>query len=566
MKTDNIKSAIYRNLPLFFLYVVLLAGPCCLKWDEGSFHFAKVFLVTGFICSLSIAFVLYLLSIYARGIKYVISAVLWILFFIEIFVFAHFHNRLNDRSVYLVLQTDANECSEFLSSYILRTATLAPIIASSILGVAYCWLRNWWHKHGTLRVLRKKWCVGLILFSLAASSVFNIYTWSKKTSNAATLYYVAYPTVVQLWISASLISEYAVDNRRLEEVIGNSDGELTIPAEFAPHVVFVIGESFNPNHSSLYGYPINTTPHMVEARQKGDLVVFTDAVTPSASTGIMMNILFSAAPVEAQQDRWDYPLIPAIFKHAGYYVALHDNQSTKVHGDITWDVTNCQFFNSDKVAKYSLDYRNMELNTYDLDFVKKELCISEVPQSAMKFDIYHLMGQHYPAAKRYPHDFSMPAFDYTYRKELTPQQKNELEHYDKATFYNDVVIGEIFDSVENTDAIVVYVSDHGEEIHDFRNQYGRTLEPVTRDIAQNIFRVPLVIYTTPIFRERHPEIYQEIIDACKKPIYTGDLGHLLMHVGSVKSRFYNQERDPLSGSYISRGRRILNSEKDYDAL
>jgi heptose-I-phosphate ethanolaminephosphotransferase len=122
-------------------------------------------------------------------------------------------------------------------------------------------------------------------------------------------------------------------------------------------------------------------------------------------------------------------------------------------------------------------------------------------------------------------------------------------------------------SVANRDAIVIYVSDHGEEVHDFRDQYGRTMGPITRGIADNIYRVPLVIYTTPKFCEAHASITAQIQAAVNRKVYTADIGQMLLYLGGIATRWRDDSRNPLLDGYPSAGHRILiNASVDFDTI
>lgn len=560
VKTEKFLNGFSRNIPLLVLYLILLSVPCCLEWKGDTFHFAKMHLLCGFVSSIWIGIILTIISIYSRIAKYAISALLWILFFTEIFTFSHFHCRLNDRILYLIIQTNPTECSEFISEYLFRGATLISVLLAVAVAVLYYILR-YFRRKINLHLHNRRVCVSLVV-SMALSITFFILTFATSLFKAQS----SNSTVVQVWIAASRMSNYSYDNERLEKAVENSDGKLKADAGDTPHIIFIIGESYNPNHSPLYGYKINTTPYMMEEYNKGNLTVFRDVVTPSMSTGNAMAILFSMAPPESSADRWDYPLVATIFRNAGYFVALHDNQSTRTSGDLLQDSFNCQFLNSDVVENRSIDYRNKELTAYDLEFVKSERRKVNVSYGTPLFEIYHLMGQHMPAEMRVPADFKSPEFDYSYRKDLTPEQKNDVRNYDIATYYNDKTISEIIKNISNEDAIVVYLSDHGEEVHDFRNQYGRTLEGITAGVANNVYRVPLIVYTTPKFRALHPSLYKSIQTASSRPVYSGDINQLLIHIGQIDTRYYRPYHDPLSPDYKSLGRRILSDEKDYDKL
>lgn len=549
-----------RNIPLLCLYLMLLSLPCGLGWRDDSFCFEWKELALGFVASCPIAALAYSLAQTSKWVRRVVSTILWILFLIELFVFAHFHSRLTDRILFLVMQTDGRECSEFLSSYLPQWQSLIPIAACVVVWGLYAAIRR--KIRQISRFIRKRRnefrviSILAILTGTGGDTACLISPWVNSR--------MAKPTIVQSIKSVNAIRSYGADISRLEESMDKSDGKPELPLDSLPDIVFVIGESFNPHHSSLYGYPLPTTPRMQQEVDRGLAVAFRDAVTPSAATAKMSEILMS--PASADGDTWDFPLTPTLFKKAGYYVALHDNQATRTAGDLGWDIGNGSYLNSSKVEQASFDYRNTRLHSFDMEFAKAETETMQNHSSGPRFDIFHLMGQHKPADRRMPTDWDRVNFDYSYRPELTRAQIGDLCNYDNATLYNDSVMSVILNSVNGKNAVVVYVSDHGEEVHDFRNQYGRTMEPISKGIARNVYEVPLIVFFTPEFRRMNPDVCAAIEESSKKAVYTGDIGQMLLSLGRISTRYYDATRDPLSSSYSSAGRRIMNFETDYDSM
>ena len=62
-----------------------------------------------------------------------------------------------------------------------------------------------------------------------------------------------------------------------------------------------------------------------------------------------------------------------------------------------------------------------------------------------------------------------------FRKEswLTEEMRDDIAHYDNATRYNDHVLEQIIRLYEGQRTVVVYLSDHGEEVYDYRASSGR---------------------------------------------------------------------------------------------
>ena len=57
---------------------------------------------------------------------------------------------------------------------------------------------------------------------------------------------------------------------------------------------------------------------------------------------------------------------------------------------------------------------------------------------------------------------------------LSDEQRSVVADYLNATFYNDFIVDSIIRMFSDRNAIVIYFSDHGEEVYNFRMQQGRT--------------------------------------------------------------------------------------------
>jgi heptose-I-phosphate ethanolaminephosphotransferase len=83
----------------------------------------------------------------------------------------------------------------------------------------------------------------------------------------------------------------------MKVVLLASEVPRTLPRLISPQdslcLIVVIGESYNKYHSSLYGYSLDTTPNMVEARDDSCLYVFNNVITPWNMTSNAIKNLFS---------------------------------------------------------------------------------------------------------------------------------------------------------------------------------------------------------------------------------------------------------------------------------
>ena len=68
------------------------------------------------------------------------------------------------------------------------------------------------------------------------------------------------------------------------------------------------------------------------------------------------------------------------------------------------------------------------------------------------------------------------------KKTLNPT----LTDYDNATYYNDAVIHMIMQIFREKQTVLIYLSDHGEEVYDYRPRSGRDDFQLGADIRQSL--------------------------------------------------------------------------------
>lgn len=530
------------NLPTYITILLLTAAPTCMKYNpNGLFHFAMVRFGFGLIGAIWLTTVLTVLASFSKPLKALIISISALLAYVEFFIFVEFKTRLSDRIIALVFQTNSREVSEFFSQYILTPTSLQIALTIIAATIIILYLGKLTRRH-IKKVLSVK-VAGALLCTMNCVSIA-LLSITLTTSTFFLTEHAAYPSYEQLYAAYLNYRHHRHNILGLESTTIKADGTLRSDSDTPELIIWIIGESFNKHHSPFYGYPLNTQPLILE--ESNNIVIFKDATTPAASTSSVLQCVYTTS--KRDEDFENSPLAITIMRNAGYTISLHDNQTTAIAGDSRWDTENMWFLNSRIISDASLDYRNQTLLPYDLDFVKQEL--SNLPAGNPALAIFHLQGQHMPAKARYPESFSrFSVDDYSFRPELDNDSKRIVASYDNATAYNDSVIHTIIKAIENKDAIIIYHSDHGEEVYDYRNQYGRTWGVVTKEMFRNIYEIPLMIYTTAAYRQLHPETYQRIINAASKPVNISDISHTLLDIAGVSSIYYKPDRSFLSTSY-----------------
>lgn len=81
-----------------------------------------------------------------------------------------------------------------------------------------------------------------------------------------------------------------------------TENDVADCSEDSINVVFVLGESFAKAHSSLYGYPLPTTPYSVEEKENGNLYLFEDLISPySLTTPTMHSVMCLNSIADGEQ-------------------------------------------------------------------------------------------------------------------------------------------------------------------------------------------------------------------------------------------------------------------------
>lgn len=323
----------------------------------------------------------------------------------------------------------------------------------------------------------------------------------------------------------------------------------------SPHIVLVIGESYNKHHSSLYGYPLETTPLQRKRYENGELFLFNNVVTHWNITSNAFIEIFSR------------PLFPILFRRAGYHVTFFSNQFVfKRFGKKKANISGNHFLSNKALSDSIFDYRNSRTRHYDMELIKEFARYkSETVSEPYTFDIIHLIGQHFEYELRYPKNETYFTESEYINRQLNDEERQFVTHYDNATLYNDKVLDSVIRMFEQEEAVVIFISDHGEEVYDDEHVKGRLFQRPTYSIAHQEYEIPMWIWCSEKYKLAHNEIVEQIKKSLDKPFITDDISQLFYYLAGINCRWYNDRNNILSIDYQCRPR-IINGGVDYDNL
>lgn len=269
----------------------------------------------------------------------------------------------------------------------------------------------------------------------------------------------------------------------------------------------------------------------------GRVIPFTDVITPSILTSTSLRNVFSCNSVGDSEKWYEYPLFSAIFKAAGYHVFFWDNQYNPM-SNAGADFSLNAYLHHPKISSVSYNKTQGMISNYDGDLVydfKRYMKSNEMgPKNLV---IFHLQGQHFAPENHYPSKSLFNRFTAdsikAEEKWMNKKIKEEIACYDNCTYYNDSVVSSIITLFKDRQALLIYLSDHGENIYDVGNSKGRqfNLREKDKDLICCLHEVPFVIWYSDKYKKANEKVITDMYKSKDKPMMSDNICHLLMRVG-----------------------------------
>jgi heptose-I-phosphate ethanolaminephosphotransferase len=517
----------------------------------------------------------YLLCVLAGWLKrvrlgFLVGLFVTVILFSELFTVFFYHSNFTVYVLLLVFETNTKESSEFIQAALGLPGTwyavlLTLVIAALSFGLA-CLSR---------KPFRWKKIIMFVTFALILWSglrQLSAYTRLYQCFSSASTTVCNDPKEMPHLNTPFVRLAYGVAYNRASQaelyVLEESVRETVVDScsYRCPLIVLVIGESYNKHHTPLYEpNALPTTPRLMKQHDEGRLFVYKDAVAPYNFTSNAFKYMFTLWD-DSDADEWTrHTLFPAVFKKAGYCVDFLSNQFTMEQTHV-WDFAGGTIFNRHGLSELQFHHRNPHVFRYDGELIEQIPPLDSLLARPTLL-IVHLLGQHVKYDLKYPEEFAR----FTADDERTPfggeLGRQTAAHYDNATYYNDFVVDSIFQMVRTADAIGIYLSDHGEEVFDWRDKYERTNEgTLYPEVAYYQYEIPLMFFMTDTFQMRHPDVAEAVRTSADRRFLSNDLPHLLLYLGGIGSPEYKEKRNILSPHYDLNRKRIIRNDVDYDEL
>lgn len=574
---DKLTAPVKSHFVFFFISFLTLV-PNTLKnliaqwniWEEWIINL-KYFSLA-FLFAYIVTLIVYLS--HSKLVKYLFYFIDIVVVVQFIFLWIALHTSFGPYHVMLIAETNTSETAEFFQQFVYTKAGLITFFSTvALIGTIILFERITKNKISKFLSVACKLIIPIVLII----GIYNCNIYMKlfrcSTEKEMTKWAADEHTFPMDYVTTMLFSFYspvALTNENKLAVDKTKEAFLetvSIQGVDTLNIIYVLGESFIKYHSPLYGYSLNTTPFMRKECEEGRLFAFTDAISNQRYTLPAEKNTYSCNSLIHGEHFYDAPFFPSLFKKAGYDVYFWDAQKFWAAGSQFTFSINSYLYCKD-ISNISYNDTNKKTINYDKELIEDFFSQHKKLEGKRNLIMFHLFGQHFVASERYPNSKENKVFhkEDIPRKDLSDSQRQDIADYDNAIKYSDDIVRQLANRFHSEPTVIIYTSDHGEEMYDFRHSKGRVECP---NDLNNFLKyqcdVPFFVWCSDTFKERFPDKVEKLERSVGIPFSTDNLCQILFDLGGVRSTWSKPERNILSGKYLYIGRKV-EEKYDYDKI
>lgn len=326
-------------------------------------------------------------------------------------------------------------------------------------------------------------------------------------------------------------------------------------------IVIVIGESASRHHMSLYGYKRETSPHMKKLKNEGQLLTYGNVSARfTGTTNSLIHAMSFKDPLGSIAT-FQYSIVD-LFKSAGFKTYWISNNAVMPKKETMlqaiWGNADVIQFVPPKNADWKTmlsqtdSLRDKEIKSnivYDSDLLPyfREALESE---SVKKAIFVHLRGSHNTYWYRFPKEFEYFKDQEGIPDKVLKKEKKAMDvtnDYDNSIRYTDFILKNLIEMLASSGAqsSLLYFSDHGEEVFEYRPMYGRV--DGTESISKYMLDIPFFVW----FSEGYP-MHRSLEDLKKeidRPFSLESLIHTVMDLAAFETPLLDKKKSLFAVSY-----------------
>ncbi len=430
-----------------------------------------------------------------------------------------FKAKANSSSYYSIFSSNQNETIEFITDYASLNLLLGTAAFAVLPVVIY-----WCFKKGSSPLIQKViyWSATMVFGMAAVVFISRVETKSIKAISIYQFYlnYTAYQQEIkQLNNNEKTLSLLKVTHPKI-------DNNETY--------VIVIGESTSKFHMQLYGYHRNTTPELVKLKK--ELTVFNEAKSDHVHTVAAIKDMLLLS--DKEEKITPYTLIDCA-NNAGFQTYWLSNQHYV--GENETIVSSIA-----KKAKKQVFINAAGGKKLDGDLLPEmDNILNDKPKKKLIF--VHLMGTHLNYHDRYPSNFNV--FNASNISPFGEHADSYINQYDNAILYNDFVVAQLIQQLKSTKGInaMIYTSDHGDEVYDFRNFHGHSQSLESKYMNS----VPFILWTNAPFQQLPSSEMLTAKNNVALNFSLANFSNSMQGLFNLKSQLYDSSKSIFSDAYAN---------------
>jgi heptose-I-phosphate ethanolaminephosphotransferase len=378
-------------------------------------------------------------------------------FVIETTSYIAISSNFSSSYMFLLIETNQQELKEFTTSYI-NISTLVFIFLMIVLFFVFRRMKL------VVNASKKILISGFVFFGIIVLLKFTGLIESNAYHNMVRGTYGYF----ELQNSVKFNSNISIN-----DIKTTADNEI---------LVVVLGESTTSQHMQIYGYERKTTPLLYSI--KDSLYLYNNVISSDIFTlKVVPKILTSLDNISSKNTTTS---LVQVFNAAGYKtfwlanqrpISYHDNAINKI----------ASYCNQFKFYNYIDDEKSNILD--DVIFPDYDKILKE---SGKKVIFVKLLGTHFDYSKRYPSKYNK-----FLNLDTSTKKEKIINAYDNAVLYNDFVVYSFIKKLQkqNKKSMLLYLSDHGENVYDNTEFFGRSETVLTK----SMFEIPFFVWTSKDF-------------------------------------------------------------------
>ena len=416
-----------------------------------------------------VSFVPFLFWVFVSMNKY-LFALLFPLFSIVCAVLTYFRYAykfvLNSMMLYTAFNNDVRITAELISPYLVLFVLINLFI--SFLFVRYLWKMK----------IYKKSCLFSFNGFLAFSLFFLMFQGNSPIKR-----------MIEKRIPANLVfttldyykgkTDIAKERERSFDYVKSECDSIT--------VVLVIGESLRPDHLSVNGYFRKTPPNLDTL----GVISFPNVNSLYSYTNQALPYLMTRTDTLHTDRAYKERSFIDVFKAGGFHTSWISNQDSEKSYVYFINEADTIFYVNRSHDVYSFDqWLDEDILPYYNRMIDSEY--------SKKLVILHTIGSHWWYNLHYTKEYEV--YKPVLKSKIIAYCTDEeiRNSYDNTILYTDYILSEIIDKLKDKNAVLIFVSDHGEALGDDSFYLHGTSHPT-------MFRTAMFVWMSEKYKSLHPE-------------------------------------------------------------